>query len=170
MLKRPVILAGILLMLLSVSCNFNKKEECVKLDNEIAAINDSLLWYGSKWGDELEISVNTLEFSGLKPIREEMEAYVERKIERVENMENVGGSEKLVETELKFLKIEKEIVQTKLTAFEQFTDSVTMEELSNTYADMQMSGMKEEELLKEIHRLREEYEEKNDIPKFLEKH
>lgn len=158
------------MMVLSISCNFNKKEDCMKLDNEIATINDSLLWYGAQWGDELKIAVNTLEFSGLRPIRVEMQAFIEQKIERVQQLENIGGSEELIKTELEFLETEREIARTKLSAFEKYNDSVSMDELSNTYAAMQMSAMKEEELLKKIHQLREQYEEQNGIPKFIDKY
>lgn len=142
----------------------------MKLDNEIATINDSLLWYGAQWGDELKIAVNTLEFSGLRPIRVEMQAFIEQKIERVQQLENIGGSEELIKTELEFLETEREIARTKLSAFEKYNDSVSMDELSNTYAAMQMSAMKEEELLKKIHQLREQYEEQNGIPKFIDKY
>lgn len=142
----------------------------MKLDNEIATINDSLLWYGAQWGDELKIAVNTLEFSGLRPIRVEMQAFIEQKIERVQQLENIGGSEELIKTELEFLETEREIARIKLSAFEKYNDSVSMDELSNTYAAMQMSAMKEEELLKKIHQLREQYEEQNGIPKFIDKY
>lgn len=159
-----------LLIITSASCVFDKKEKCRELDNEIATINDSLLWYGSQWGDELEVAVNTLDFTQLPPIRIRMQDYIERKISTVQDMDNVGGSEELLEAELKFLKVEKKIVQQKLSAFEQFDETVSMDELSTAYASIQVSAVEEDELLREIHRLREEYEVKNDLPKFLDKY
>lgn len=157
-------------MLLLASCDFNKKEKCMALDNNIAAINDSLLRLGSEWGDELQISINTLNFSGLPAIRSEMQDYIARKLTEVKAMENVGGSEKILETELEFLATEQEIVLTRLTVFEQFTDSVKMDELSDAYADMQLSAVKERELLDKLHKLRDEYADKNGIPKSIERH
>lgn len=159
-----------LLITLFLSCDLNKKDDCIRLDNEIAAINDSLLAYGKGWGDELKIAVNTLDFTGLNPIRVQMQRYVDRKVEQVKGMKNVGGSEKLMETELEFLQAEKEIVMYKLSVFEQFDTTVAMDDLSDAYADMQLSAIKERDLLEKLHRLREEYEEKNDIPKFIEKY
>lgn len=140
------------------------------LDNNIAAINDSLLRLGSEWGDELQISINTLNFSGLPAIRSEMQDYIARKLTEVKAMENVGGSEKILETELEFLATEQEIVLTRLTVFEQFTDSVKMDELSDAYANMQLSAVKERELLDKLHKLRDEYADKNGIPKSIERH
>lgn len=161
----------ILLLVLSiVSCNFNKKESCVKLDKQIAEINDSLLIHGKEWGDELKIAVNTLEFSGLQPIRLNMLRYIERNMEVVKGLENVGGSEELLKKEIEFLEAEKDIVTTKLVLFEQFTDSVTMDELSTAYTIMQTGAVKEEDLLKDLFRLREEYAEKNEFPKFINKY
>lgn len=166
---RTVIAVCLLSVILFTSCNFNKKDDCIRLDNEIATMNDSLLQYGSYWGDELKIAVNTLDFSGLQPIRTEMQAYIDRKIEYVQQMKNVGGSEQLLETELEFLQAEKEIVSNKLSVFERFTDSAAMDDLSTAYANMQISALKENELLEKLHKLREQYAETNDIPKFIEK-
>lgn len=170
MLIRLSTIASLLMMVLFMSCNFNKKEDCIKLDTKIGSINDSLLKFGAEWGDELKISINTLDFSGLQPIRSQMQEFVDKKIVEVKEMKNVGGSEKLLETELEFLEIEKEIVTTKLSAFEQFTDSAAMDNISAAYAAMQLSAMKERDLLEKLHKLRDEYAEKNEIPKYIERY
>lgn len=168
MFQRLTTLLAILLIGFASSCDFNKKEKCIALDNTIAAINDSLLRYGAQWGDELNIAVNTLDFSGLPPIRQQMQDYIDRKIEFVKGMDNIGGSEKLLEAELEFLQAEREIITTKLAPFERFDDSVTMDVLSTTYADMQYSALKERDLLEKIHTLRDEYADKNGFPKAIE--
>lgn len=168
MLNRFSAFTGILLIVLACSCNFNKKEKCMKLDNSVASINDSLLRYGAEWGEELHLAINTLDFTGLQPIRLKMDEYIGRKIEYVKDMDNIGGSEPLLEAELEFLHMEKDIVAGKLAVFERFTDSVAMDQLSTAYADMQLSALKEQELLKKIHTLREQYAEKNGFPKFIE--
>lgn len=170
MRQRIYHIATLLVFLSIVSCNFNKKEDCAKLDKQIAQINDSLLIHGKNWGDELKIAVNTLEFSGLQPIRLRMLDYIERKIEVVKDMENVGGSEELLEKEIEFLEAEKDIVVNRLILFEEFNDSVTMDELSKAYVIMQTGAVKEEELLETLFKLREEYADKNGFPKFIDKY
>lgn len=168
MLNRFSAVTVILLIVLACSCNFDKKEKCLKLDNTISSINDSLLRYGAEWGDELQIAISTLDFSGLQPIRVKMQDYIDRKIVYVKDMDNIGGSEQLLEVELEFLEVEEEIVANKLSVFERFTDSVSMDQLSTAYADMQLSAVKEQDLLKRIQTLREQYAEKNGFPKFIE--
>lgn len=163
-------IVALLSLLLLTSCDFNKKEKCIVLDTKIAVTNDSLLQYGASWGEELHISVNTLDFSGLAPIRIKMEEFIDRKITEMKAMDNVGGSEKLLETELEFLQVEKEIVTTRLTVFEQFTDTVQMNSLSTALAATELSAVKERELLEKLHKLRDEYAEKNDIPKYIERY
>ncbi len=140
----------------------------MQLDNAVATINDSLLRYGAEWGDELHIAINTLDFSGLQPVRVKMQAYIDRKIDYVEDLDNIGGSEALLAAELEFLEVEKGIVANKLAVFERFSDSTDMDQMSTAYADMQLSAVKEQDLLKEIHLLREQYAEKNGFPKFIE--
>lgn len=168
MFNRFSALTALLLIVLACSCNFNKKEKCIQLDHSIATINDSLLQYGAQWGEELQIAINTLDFSGLQPVRVKMQDYIDRKIEYVNDLDNIGGSEQLLAKELEFLEVEKVIVANKLSVFERFSDSVSMDHLSTAYADMQLSAVKEQDLLKEIHLLREQYAEKNDFPKFIE--
>ncbi len=85
-------------------------------------------------------------------------------------MKNVGGSEKLMKTELEFLETEQEIVKYKLSVFENYDETVSMDDLSDAYANMQLSAVKERDLLEQLHRLREEYAEKNEIPKFIDKY
>ena len=170
MLNRISVITAISFMTLVLSCDLDKNDDCIRLDNEIAAINDSLLMYGKNWGDELKVAVSTLDFTGLQPIRVKMQDFIVRKTEYVREMKNVGGSEKLLKTELEFLETEEEIVKYKLSVFENYDETVTMDELSNAYANMQLSAVQERDLLEKLHRLREDYAEKNEIPKFIEKY
>ncbi len=170
MLIRLSGIAVLCIAMLLGSCNFNKKEDCILLDSKIAMTNDSLLQYGNHWGEELEISVNTLDFSGLRPIRLEMLAFIDRKLVEVKEMENVGKADELLKTELEFLAIEREIVTEKLAVFERFTDSVKMDQLSAAYAGMQRSAIKEQDMLEKLHKLRDDYAERNGIPKYIERY
>lgn len=170
MLIRLSGLLSLVLLLLLNSCDFNKKDRCIQLDNKIGMTNDSLLRYGAAWGSELDIAISTLDFTGLSPIRVEMEEYIDRKVIEIKELKNVGGSETLLKTELDFLKVEKSIVSDELTAFEQFNASSQMDDIVKAYADMQVSAAKERELLQKIHKLRDQFAEKNDFPKYIEKY
>jgi hypothetical protein len=151
-------------------CNFDKKEQCIKLDTMIGVINDSLAAQANVWGDELKIAVNTLEFAQLQPVRMKLQAYVEERMAYMQKVKNVGGSEELVKAEIEFLKTEKDIVENRFSLFEQFTDSVSMDELSSAMAYIQMGGETEQAQLAKIFKLREEYAERNGFPKYIDKY
>lgn len=159
----------IALPLCIVGCNFDKKEKAQALDTQIGRINDTLLVHAKHWGDELKIAINTLDFSQLEPARMRMQNYIDEKIEVMENVEHVGGSEALVNAELEYLNVERSIAADHFSTFEQFTDSVTMTELEDAYIAVEKGTEKEQEIIKRLHQLREEYAEKNDFPKYVEK-
>src|SRR5687767_1085032 len=96
-------IAALLLTLLVSSCNFNKQEEALRLSNELGFTNDSLFFYGKVWNDELRIAVKINDYSALNPIRMNLERYINRKIEHIDKLEDVGGSEKMRQSELDFL-------------------------------------------------------------------
>lgn len=170
MYKLTHIFTIIIAVLIISSCGNEKKEECARLDASIGAINDTLLNYGQKWGEELEIAVNTLDFSELPATRLDLQSYIDRKIEYVEGLEPIGGADSLIAAELEFLKVERQIIANKFSAFEAFNDSVTMEELTAAYVEVQKSASQEQKHLEAVYKLRETYAEKNDFPKYIDKY
>lgn len=161
-----VIIIGLTALL--ASCDYNKKEQAIELDNRLSKVNDTLLHLGKQWGDEFEIAVNTLDFTHLQPLRVKMVKYIDGKIEYVEGLDNVGGSEELIKAELDFLKAEKDIISKRFVIFERFTDSVSMDELSNAYTGVLMGAEREQQKLEDLQKLRLEYAEKNGFPKPIE--
>lgn len=147
------------------SCNLNRREDAMKLNNTLAAINDSLFYYGKNWNEELEVAVNTKDFSQLAPQRQGMEAYINKNIERVSEMEDIGGSEELRKTELEFLTFEKELIQNKFSLFEGFTDTTSIEVLTETYKTLIEFTGKEQQYLAKLSKLQDDYADKNDFPK-----
>ncbi|MCB0699942.1 MAG: hypothetical protein H6551_08380 [Chitinophagales bacterium] len=171
MTRRIHLLTALIVMTLYiVGCNYDKKEKAAALDARIGGINDTLLLHGKAWGDELKISVNTLDFTQLGTVRTKMQGYIDARIDEVGQLEHVGGSEELVQTELEFLETERNIVENRFSAFEQFDDSVTMDELTEAYAQIQISAEKEQALLKKLQSLREQYADKNGFPKYIDKY
>lgn len=160
----------LIVMLSAVGCGYDTKQRAEELDHRIGSINDTLLLHGKEWGDELRVAVNTLDFSQLEGVRMKMQHYIEEKIEEVDDIKHVGGSEDLVAKELEFLKMEHDIVKNKFSAFEQFDTTVSMEQLTEAYAKVQISGEKEGEVLEELHKLREEYADENGFPKYIDKY
>ncbi len=164
------ILLLFLLPLYLIGCGYEKREKAEALDRQIGAINDTLLVHAKKWGDEFKIAINTLDFSTLYEPRMKMQQYIDEKIEEMENVAHVGGSEELVKKELEYLRAEREIVTQKFAVFEQFTDSVAIDTLGQAFAEFQLSEDVEGPYLNQLHQLREEYAERNGFPKYIEKY
>jgi len=155
----------VLLTILVASCNLNRREDAMKLNNTLAGINDSLFFYGKNWNEELAVAVNTRNFSQLPDQRLRMEAYIDKNISRVGAMKDIGGSEVLKKTELEFLAFEKQLIQSKFSIFEHFTDSTSDAMLTEAYKSLLQYTGKEQEYLARLSKLQDEYAEKNDFPK-----
>lgn len=169
MLKHTQIAVLALLCVTILSCNFNKKEDCIQLDNTISTINDTLMVKGNNWGEEFEVAVNTLDFSQLHRARTDMQSYIEGKIKVVNKLKPVGKADDLIAAEIAFLKFEQEVVANKFSVFEQYDTTVSMDELTESYVNLQMSSDTEQELIEQVQRKREEYAERNEFPKFIDK-
>ncbi len=163
MATRSFILLGIILLI--TSCNLHKREDAMKLNNELAAINDSLYYIGRNWNEELKIAVNTKDFTGLPAVRLQMDDYIKNKIEYVSKMRDVGGSEELRKAELHFLQFEKSLISHGFQPFESFTDSSTDEQITEAYKALLQQVGDEQEHLANLSKLQDDYAEKNDFPK-----
>lgn len=140
----------------------------MKYSNEIAATNDTLAYHSGKWAGELKVAINTLDFSQLQPYRERMVQYIDRKVVEVQQMPNIGGSEKLQQAELEYLKFERTIVNKYFSVFEQMDSTTTLEAIENAYLQVMQQGQKEQQLQQDMQKLRDEYADKNNIPKPIE--
>lgn len=167
--KYTSIIITVVLCVFATSCNFNKQEDCIALDNTISTTNDTLMLKGNAWGDEFEVAVNTLDFSQLNKRRTDMQSYIERKIDEVDELEPVGKAEDLLAAEKEFLEYERLVVAEKFSVFEQYDTTVTMDELRDSYVNLQLSSEKEQDLIEKVQQKREEYAEQNDFPKFIDK-
>lgn len=162
-----LILVAILAITIA-SCDFGKQEKAMRRSIEIAAINDSLAEQGKIWGDELRIAVNTLDFSNMKKSREDLQVYVGEKIAQLKAMKPVANSEELQKAELEFLEFELKMIDNHFVVFEGFNEFTTKEDLENAYFGILQYNELEQEKLKHIYDLREEYAEKNGFPKPIE--
>ncbi len=150
------------------SCDFNKEEKAMMRSTEIAAINDTLAEYGQLWGDELRIAVNTLDFSNMKTVRGKMEDYLKEKIAFINTLEPVGGSQDLQGAEKEFLEFELKMVENHFVVFESFNENTRQEDLENAYMQIMQYNQEEQKMLKNLYELREQYADKNGIPKPIE--
>ncbi|MEZ5017193.1 MAG: hypothetical protein R2800_09085 [Flavipsychrobacter sp.] len=162
-----LILVAILTIIVA-SCDFDKQEKAMQRSIEIAAINDSLAGQGKIWGDELLIAVNTLDFSNMKNAREELVGYVNKKIAKLKAMKPIAGSEELQKAELEFLEFELKMIDSHFVVFESFDENTSKEDMENAYLGILQYNEIEQEKLKHIYDLREDYAELNGFPKPIE--
>lgn len=149
------------LMLVFASCG--KKLTPVQLDAEIVTINDSLKMKGQGWVTELGKSFMSRNFSALEPLRKDISGFLDEKIEHVENMKDVGGSEEYRQAELDFLKYERNMVETAFMPFEKFDATSTNDQIQGVLNQLAPISDKEVEKMDKISALQVKYAEKNNF-------
>jgi len=154
-----------ILFLLALLCFAACKEEvsALKLSNDLLKINDSLARYGKEWGDEFKRAYTTADFSRLYPIRSKMEMYVNRKIDCVIKMKDVGGSRTFREKELEYLRFEKGLINNKFIRFERFNDLTDRKEMETAFNELMAASAQEQFILEQLHKEVQQYAEKNGL-------
>ncbi len=158
-------ISGLVLIAVLGSCNINKREDAIKLSAALMVANDSLSFYGREWNEELKIAVNTKNFVELPRSRRRLELYIDRKIDELKAMNDVGGSEKLRQSEIDILSFEKSVIQSKFAVFEQFNESTPMDQLTKAYEALLQMRDEEVKKMSAFEKLQDSYAEKNDFPK-----
>lgn len=159
----------ILLLFLIASCNLHKKEDAQQLSINLTAITDSLNYYGKAWGSEFEIAVKTRDFTHLQPMRENMQGYIESNIINTMSIKDVGDSKQLRESLLDILNYEKDTVLPKLMVFERFDTATDEQTITVAYKDMIATSPTDLKKYEIMFRYLDEYAEKNDFPKRINK-
>ncbi len=161
MSRLAAILPFIAIVFFAASCK--KDVSALKLSNDLAKINDSLARYGKEWGDEFKRAYNTADFSGLYPIRARMEVFVNRKIDCVSNMKDVGGSREFREKELEYLRFEKGLISNKFARFEYFNDLTPPGEMEKAFEELMSASAQEQFILEQLHKEVQKYADKNGL-------
>lgn len=135
-----------------------------EIDDKIWAIQDSVFDYGRRWGEEFQIGFLTGDYSGLGPIREEMEAFLIRSHDRLEALEDRGGSEDYRKRYLEFLSFEKQVAGRELKAFESLDEDSPDSLAAHYYSNLTQVMEKEQEYLEAIDVLAGEFRERHSLP------
>jgi hypothetical protein len=149
-------------LVFAASCS-DDSQEALKLNNTIVAINDSLFAKGKVWGDEFRIAFNTGNFSSLQPLRMDMQQFVDSKLEVVNSMKDVGGSEELRRSEIDFLQFEKQAISTTMSRFETFNDSTDSLTVQQSVSELLVISKTEQEKLDALRNLQYKYSQANDF-------
>lgn len=153
----------------ATSCNLTRHEDAFQLSNELVQVNDSLNHFGKIWGDEFKVAVNTRDFTHLEEFRQNIQYYINERSVHIRAMKDVGGSGPLRESMLDILKFENEVILPKMKTFETFNANTPEDTIKFAFQDM-MSTTKEDLAKHDVmYKLLDEYAEKNDFPKPLDK-
>ena len=151
------------------ACNLHRREDAIKLSNELTQVNDSLNYFGKVWGDEFKVAVKTRDFTHLQNIRQKMEVYINQSIQHVNNLKDVGASKPLKSSLIDILKYEKDTILSKLIVFEAFTENTDDTVISGAYKDMMSTTLPDLKKHDVMYNYLDEYAEKNDFPKPVDK-
>lgn len=152
-----------LLACLCFAAGCDREVSALKLSTDLTKINDSLARYGNEWGEEFKKAYETTDFSGLYPIRARMEAFVNRKIECVSNMKDVGGSRAFREKELEYLKFEKGLISSKFVPFEYFNSQTPPNDMEAAFNDLMTASAQEQFILEQLHKEVKQYADRNGL-------
>lgn len=152
---------ALFIVVLIASCGHNS-QDALKLNNTIVAINDSLFDKGKVWGEEFKISYNTGSFSALYPLRLDMQQFVERNVDMVKSMRDVGGSEELRKAEIDFLQFEQEAIKT-MSGFESFNETTDSLLIEQSVSALLLVSKTEQEKIDALKDLQYKYAKANDF-------
>lgn len=151
-----------------VSCNWNNREEAIKLCNELTRVNDSLNVMGKDWMDEFKPAVNTKDFTFLQPKRQHIQDYITQQTTYVKGLKDVGGSEKLRASLLDILQFENDVVLPKMKEFESFSGETSDDTIQKAFNELIVTTKEDMAKHEVMFKHLDEYAEKNEFPKPIE--
>jgi len=162
-MKNAIYLFLILWILPLASCQLGNKKKIVGLNDTLVKINMELNQQGVALGEEVRNSIETGDYTAIKPKRDTLEQFITTSLEKVRQIEDVGGSEALRSKEIEFLEFEQQIVPVAFGQFEYFNANTTEEEMTRAFTSMDTVGRGETRLLSEFRQLQKAYAEKNNF-------
>lgn len=161
-------ISAFLLATCLVSCNWNNREDAIKLCNELTRVNDSLNVMGKDWMDEFKPAVNTKDFTFLQPKRQHIQDYITQQTVYVKGLKDVGGSELLRASLLDILQFENDVVLPKMKEFEYFNGDTSDSTLQKSFNELIVTTKEDMAKHEVMFKYLDEYAEKNDFPKPIE--
>ena len=151
----------ILCIVVQYSCNFVTRKDALKFNNTIVAINDSLYLKGKEFGNLINTSFRTKDYSRLQYARLKFERFLDSGRKSINSLKNVGGSEALKSCEMELLGIENRMIEQDFKPFELLTPSATEIEVGALFETVKKDGQAEAEHMKKLNALQSAYASKN---------
>lgn len=144
------------------ACTSTNKKAAAALSRKIDIINDTVFYLGKTWGENVGQAVVTKDYTVIAATRQKELDYVNKALETVATLPDVGGSEDLKNHELEFLQFEKQMF-TNVAAIERFDETTSDEEILKTLDDLKLVAKHETDLLTNIQILQRAYAARNGL-------
>jgi hypothetical protein len=140
------------------SCNVLQSKNALAFNDTLMKMNQQIVVDATVWSDSIKAFAVNSDYSKLKPIRLNIEKDIDNFIARVTKMDAIGTTgEKFKNEELVFLKLEREVISKGFSPFETITATTTDEEKQKISAGINSLIQSEQEELKNLKSVQEEF-------------
>jgi hypothetical protein len=162
-MKRKFTLLAIILLLWLPAIRSQQPMDAVGMNDLLVKIVDELSESGATWFARFDEVSLTYEFYDLIPIREELVALINQKMDLLNSLEDVEGSEEFRLAESDFLIYEEKFVLECFVPFESLDEYTTQEEFDSLASNFETWRLEEVRLMDELRQLQYDYALLNDI-------
>lgn len=135
-----------------------------EFNNKMIAATQGLATRGTKWGGKMaELSQGSKKFIELKPLRIDLEKYIDEEIAKLKVMKDVKGSQKFREAIISYLQFEKKLIDEAFMPFEKLGPKATEEQIKKATDNLVALAEKEDDYLKKVNEAQKEYANKNNF-------
>lgn len=133
----------------------------LELNNIMADITDSLYEGGSKWGAAFSEAYKSGRYELLKPHRESMWQFINKKLDYVNTMKDINNSKPLRLAVIEFLLYEKQLLKEAFLPFESLKPGVSQEEVNKLIDKLSTLASKEKDMTAKVNEAQEQYASEN---------
>jgi hypothetical protein len=145
------------------SCSPTDKKAALQMSRQITTINDTVSYLGKVWGENVGQAVVTKNYTLPSGARAKQINYIDYALRTVGGMQDIGGSDDLRNTELEFLKFEKQMF-TNVATIEHFNVNTSDEEVLKTLNDLKIVSKRETNMLNNVQVMQQAYAARNELP------
>lgn len=146
--------------IIAFGCNDTKKK-ALDLNNKIAGYSQELERRGKEMGPVLNTALQTKDFSKVSGMITDLQKYVNDKSEELHKIENVNGSESLLNAMKDFMSYEKDLIDQTFFPFTKFDANTSNEEIQTAVQNLITKSKEEAAYLNKVRNEQQAYADKN---------
>ncbi len=135
-----------------------------EFNNKLVSITKVLGEKGTEWGTKMaQISLGSKNFIELKPLRVEIEKYIDKQVAILQQTKDVKGSKNFRESVITYLQFEKTLIGKGFTPFESYNKKTTEAKVEEGTNNINKLAEKEGTYLKQMENAQKEYAKMNNF-------